>query len=198
METSFDTIPSWLRSGVDRGRYYSRYKELASGLLSPDRNAYFGGAPFLALHARRGDVLRFGQPEDTPALYRLLRDVAARWRRWVVVSDDSVTREQLSKDLREWGCEVITETAGGAPDELTQLRADFSALVAASGVLCSVRIGWSAFPYAATQISGAPLLMTCEFTRARAWRLCQAHSKIPIRGVYFGHRGAVEFLAANR
>jgi len=165
-------------------------------LVRPDRNAHFGAnVPFLALHARRGD--RGESPEDEGRLHEVLRVLAGRCRHWVVVSDDASTKARLAASLRDLGCLATTETDKAQVDEPAErLLADFQAMVGAAGVVCSVKGGWSSFPYAATRISGAPLLFTTELKEARIWRLFHAYSTVPIRGTHLGLAGAHDFCAA--
>src|SRR3954452_12005599 len=55
METSYDTIPWWLRGSVDRLEYYDAYKRLARGLVGTPATVFDDGRPYYALHARRAD-----------------------------------------------------------------------------------------------------------------------------------------------
>ena len=195
-ETSFDTIPSWLRSEpIDRLRYYARYADLAAGLLRVKQEAFFGReVPFLALHARRGDR---GGAEDDRALSEIVSRLAQEFRYWVVVSDDAVTRDRLVARLRKLGCLARTGTGtppGAEPSD--PLMGDFRAMVGAQAVVCSVKGGWSSLPYAATRLSGAPLLFTARLAEARIWRHFSRYSQVPIRGVYLGPSEVNEFAEA--
>lgn len=58
--------------------------------------------------------------------------------------------------------------------------------------------GWSAFPYAATRVSGAPLLFTEPLERSIKWRVIRAHSQVPVGGVYHGPAGVAAFLRLHR
>jgi len=194
METSFDTIPSWIRSlGIERAKYYSLYRYIASTLLSPGGARERRDAHVLAVHARRDDR---GDPKDEPRLDSALKLLAQRYRNWVVVSDDEQTRERITSSLERLGCALVTAAAARAGDPAERLFADFQALTTAAGVVCSVKGGWSAFPYAATRISGAPLLISSELKEARVWRVMSVHSKVPIQGIFFGAAGVSAFLAA--
>lgn len=194
METSYHTIPSWLRSrGLEQAEYYRRYRRVARGLLPARSVAPLSeGAPYLALHARRRDR---GEPQDEQALHRILESLSERFRQWVVVSDDRVARERLSESLAALGGTVLPVPGPAAIDSGDDLMADFRALVGAAGVVSSVKHGWSAFPYAATRISGAPLLIASRPAEARVWRLFRAYSAAPLQGVWVGPSGAEPFRA---
>lgn len=198
METSYDTVPWWLRDGIDRSEYYAAYERVARGLLgqaapSDDQRPYF------ALHARRADR---GRPDDDQALREIVAALAARHGACAVVSADPETVSMLHALLREANCEVReqpgppTAESGGAEgvDARTLLLNDFRTLVGARAVVCSVRGGWSALPYAATRISGAPLVFTETLERSIVWRVIRAHSRVPVRGVHLGAAGIEEFL----
>jgi hypothetical protein len=94
-------------------------------------------------------------------------------------------REKMTNALREIGCDVahVASTSAGLAD---LMWGDFEAMVSASGVVSSVGGGWSAFPYAATRMSGAPLLFTSEYAGSEVWQLLRAHSKVSILGVHLG------------
>jgi hypothetical protein len=190
METSFDTIPRWLRrDGIDRATYYRRYRGIARALVRPNGPAFFGGrTPFIALHVRGGDRGP-GQEELTLALLRVL---ARDFKQWVVVSESPAARERMTVALRELGCE-ITRAMSASEGPAEAVWGDFEAMVKASGVVSSVGGGWSAFPYAATRISGAPLLVASEYAASEVWRLLMAHSKVDVLGIRFGESGAERF-----
>jgi hypothetical protein len=158
-------------------------------LVRPNGPAFFGGRTlFIALHVRGGDRGP-GQEEGTLAL---LRDLARDFKQWVVVSESPVARERMSAALRELGCEAVRAmSASEGPAEA--MWGDFAAMARASGVVSSAGGGWSAFPYAATRMSGAPLLVASEFGTSEVWRLLMAHSKVDIPGVRFGASGAGRF-----
>lgn len=102
METSFDTIPQWLRHEIDRDSYYSRYRHIASRLVRPNRSAFFGGrTPFLTLHVRGGE--RGQGPEKLTG--DLIGILARDFKRWVVISETRATRENMTSALRKAGCE---------------------------------------------------------------------------------------------
>jgi hypothetical protein len=182
METSFDTIPHWLRHEIDRDTYYSQYRYIASALVRPNPSGYFGmRTPFLTLHVRGGE--RGQGPE---ALTQDLIGILARdFKQWVVISETLATREKMTNALREIGCDVahVASPSAGLAD---LMWGDFEAMVSASGVVSSVGGGWSAFPYAATRMSGAPLLFTSEYAGSEVWQLLRAHSKGSILGVHLG------------
>jgi hypothetical protein len=194
METSYDTIPWWLRSGVDRQEYYDAYRRIAHGLARASPSAFADGRAYCALNARRRDR---GVPDDDASLRDVVSLVAQRWRSWAVVSDDARTASTLRRLLREAGCSVA-ETGGGEdfPGGYTALIRDFTTLVGAGAVICSVRGGWSAFPYAATRISGAPLVLTESLEESLVWRVIRAHSRVPVTGVHHGPEGLSTFLAS--
>jgi hypothetical protein len=203
METSYDTIPWWLRGDIDRCEYYNAYRHLARGLVRPPLSVFDDGRPYCALHARRTDR---GRPGDDQALREIVSALAPSYRDWVVVSDDPETTSMLGTLLRAAQCTVAdlpdSAAAGSATDPAAESRAgliqDFTALVGARAIVCSVRYGWSAFPYAATRISGAPLVLTEPLERSTVWRLIRAHSRVPVRGVHHGPVGVLEFLQAQR
>jgi hypothetical protein len=182
METSFDTIPHWLRHEIDRDSYYSRYRYIASRLVSPNRSAYFGGrTPFLTLHVRGSE--RGPGPESLTR--DLIRILAHDFKQWVVISETPAMREKMTNELCKIGCDVgnVASTSVEIAELMWQ---DFEAMVNASGVVSSIGGGWSAFPYAATRIGGAPLLFTSEYAGSEVWQLLRAHSKVRILGVYLG------------
>jgi len=201
METSFDTIPCWLRSrSLQRADYYDCYRAIATSLLRPEKtdvDEKKGDTPFLALHARRGDKGNAGDKDD---LAKILQLLAEDFKHWVVVSDDQNTRNELMQVLESLGCRFVSSLYADLSSKpgSDHLFADFRATVAACGVVCSVRGGWSAFPYAATRISGAPLLFSTEVASARVWRMFRAYSKIPIKGTYLGLPETAEFRLALR
>jgi hypothetical protein len=196
METSFWTIPYWLRSdGIDRARYYERYRHVARGLLRPgDLPPRFDGAPYLALHARRGDR---GELSDDQALQQTLRALSPRFRHWAVISDDGPTLRRYTALLGALGCITQDAAEPGSNDSADRFMADFRALVGAAGVVSSVKGGWSAFPYAATRISGAPLLVAVDVREARVWRLFKAYSPVAIDGVHVGPGTTTAFEAES-
>lgn len=179
METSYDTIPSWVRGGVDRHEYYAAYREVARNLVAGVAPAFADGRPYWALHARRGDRGAPHAGEDT-----LAEAVASRSGDWVVVSDDPATAAALRHGLAARGCTVADVPA--AEDAYDRAVSDLRLLVGARVVVSSVRGGWSAFPYAATRISGSPLVITEPLAQSLPWRIIRAHSPIPIAGVFHG------------
>jgi hypothetical protein len=178
---------------VDRHEYYDAYRRIARGLARATPSAFSDGRAYCALNARRGDR---GVPDDDASLRDVVSLVAQRWRAWAVVSDDARTASALRRLLREAGCSVA-ETGGGedVPGGYAALMRDFTTLVGARAVVCSVRGGWSAFPYAATRISGAPLVVTEALEESLVWRVIRAHSLVPVTGVHHGSEGLSRFLA---
>lgn len=194
METSYDTIPWWLRTGIDRREYYETYRRVARGLIRAPTSARDDGHDYCALYARRGDR---GVPGDNASLREVVSEVAQRWRAWAVVSDDARTASALRRLLREMGCSVADTDAGeDGPGEHADLMRDFTTLVGARAVVSSVRGGWSAFPYAATRVSGAPLVVTEALGESLVWRVISAHSAVPVAGVHHGSDGLGTFLAS--
>jgi hypothetical protein len=194
METSYDTIPWWLQSGVDRRAYYEAYRRVARGLLHTTTSAFADGRVYCALNARRADR---GQPDDRASLRDVVSSFARRCRNWVVVSDDAQTASALHHLLQEAGCCVAELGIGddGPGGRGLPIR-DFTNLLGARAVVCSVRGGWSAFPYAATRMSGAPLVFAEPLGESITWRVIRAHSRVPVRGVHHGPEGLETFLAS--
>jgi hypothetical protein len=186
METSYDTIAWWLRGDVDRGEYYDAYRSVAGGLIRGATSAFADGRAYCAIHARRGDR---GEPGDDATLLSIVSSLLPRCRDWAVVSDDEGTASSLRRLLQGAGC-----TVAEAETESDVIR-DFSTLARARAVLSSVRGGWSAFPYAATRVSGAPLLWIEDLRESIRWRVIRAHSAVPISGVHHGPVGLEGFLA---
>jgi hypothetical protein len=198
METSYDTIPWWLRGEIDRDAYYTAYRRIARGLVRTPADPFGDGRPYYAVNARRADR---GRPEDDHALSEILSGLAARCGRWAVVSDDPATASATAEMLREAGCEVAEIPGPGgsevdpAAERLRGLWQHFTTLAGARAVVCSVRGGWSAFPYAATRVSDAPLVFTEPLERSIVWRVIRGHSEVPVRGVHHGPSGATEFVS---
>jgi hypothetical protein len=198
METSYDTIPWWLRDKVDRIEYYVAYQRIARGLMRPQASPFHDARHYYALHARRADR---GPPDDEHALRQMVSALAPWCSSWAVVSDDPRTASKLRAVLRAQNCTVapaehtVPRDGGQAgADGHARLIGDFKTLVGASAVVCSVRGGWSAFPYAATRVSGAPLVFTEALERSMAWRLIRAHSSVPVTGIHHGPVGVGAFL----
>lgn len=192
METSYDTIPWWLRTSVDRREYYETYRRVARGLTRETTALHAEGRGYCALYARRGDR---GVPGDDASLREVVSEVARRCGGWTVVSDDARTASALRRLLREVGCTVAEPNpAEDDPGGLAALTRDFAALVGARAVVSSVRGGWSAFPYAATRVSGAPLVVTEDLRESLVWRVIRAHSLVPVVGVHHGTDGLRPFL----
>jgi hypothetical protein len=184
-ETSYETIPWWLREAVDRHEYYEACRTITRALDAPT-----DGPPYCALHARRQDR---GAPGDDAALREIASSMASRCPEWAVLSDDPGTLAHLRELLADAGCRVVAP--GRDPgDELDRTIADFRTLVGARVVVASVRGGWSAFPYAATRISGAPLVLTEALADSIIWRVIRAQSRVPISGV---HHGALPSLSGG-
>lgn len=202
METSYDTIPWWLRGDVDRLEYYRAYQRVARRLVRAPTSMFDDGRPYYALNARRGDR---GRPGDDQALREIVSALARRFNDWAVVSDDPQTASELRSLLRAANCAVAeppdppaVELDGDTgTDRRARLIRDFTTLVGARAVVCSVRGGWSAFPYAATRVSGAPLVFTEPVERSIVWRVIRAHSEVPVPGVHHGLVGVAEFLRAQ-
>jgi hypothetical protein len=195
METSYDTIPWWVRSDVDRREYYETYRSVARGLARPTRSVFADGRAYCALNARRRDR---GVPGDDAALREVVSSIAQRWRAWAVVSDDERTASALRRLLREAGCAVArTDADEDAAGDYAALKRHFITLAGAQIVVSSVRGGWSAFPYAATRISGAPLVVTETLAESPVWRVIRAHSRVPVTGIYHGPEGLRTLLASG-
>ncbi|MFL5864593.1 MAG: hypothetical protein ACJ780_28170 [Solirubrobacteraceae bacterium] len=193
-ETSYDTIPWWLRSDIDRWEYYEAYRRVARGLMPKPASVFADGRAYCALHARRRDR---GVPDDEVSLRDVVSLVAQRWPAWAVVSDDALTALALRRLLREAGCSVADAGADeDDPGDYAGLMRGFTTLVGARVVVSSVRGGWSAFPYAATRISGAPLVVTEALTKSPTWRVIRAHSLVPLADVHHGLEGLRTFLAS--
>jgi hypothetical protein len=192
METSYETIPWWLRSDVDRREYYETYRRVARGLARATSPVFADGRAYCALNARRRDR---GVPGDDAALRDVVSLVAQRWRAWAVVSDDERTASALRRLLREAGCSVA-QTDAGEDDAGAALLRQFTTLAGAQVVVASVRGGWSAFPYAATRISGAPLVVSEALVDSPVWRVIRAHSRVPVTGIHHGPEGLRTFLAS--
>lgn len=194
METSYDTIPWWLRNEVDRQEYYDAYREVARGLVRATPPAFADSRAYCALYARRGDR---GQPDDLASVREIVASVARRCRDWVVVSHDEPTASALHRLLEDEGCSVAElGSADHGPEGHALPIRDFQTLVGARAVVSSVRGGWSAFPYAATRISGAPLVWTEPLEESITWRMIHAHTRVPIAGVHHGPAGVDDFLAS--
>jgi hypothetical protein len=195
-ETSYETLPWWVRRDVDRSDYYAAYRRVAQRLLGDRSGVNIGdGGAYFALHARRGDR---GAPADEVSLRRVVSSLAGRCRHWAVVSDESKTAVELRRLLEEAGYSVVSVypsrpvVDGG---QRTQMVLDLRTLVGASAVISSVRGGWSAFPYAATRISGAPLLVTEPLGQSLVWQVIRAHSRVAVAGVHHGPEGVESVLA---
>jgi hypothetical protein len=182
METSYYVIPWWLRTEVERDEYYDVYGRVARNLLGSRSSTTFDGPPYGALYARRRDR---GPTEDDAAIRLLVSALRQRWREWAVVSDDDNAALTLRRLLVEAGCSVQRSTES-SQDALTAMKRDFATLAGAQVVVSSVNGGWSAFPYAATRISGAPLVTVDGLERSDVWRVIRAHSPVPIAGVHHG------------
>ena len=202
METSYDTIPWWLRGEVDRAEYYAAYQRVARGLMQAQATAFYDGRHYYALHARRADR---GQLSDDQALREIVSALAPGCSAWAVVSDDHQTASMLGALLRAENCTVARSAepdlgVGGKrrADRHARLIGDFKTLVGAQAVVSSVRGGWSAFPYAATRVSGAPLVFTEPLERSIIWRVIRAHSKVPVRGVHHGPARVAAFVPPER
>lgn len=199
METSYDTIPWWLRGNVDRLEYYDAYQRVARGLVRAPATVFDDGRPYCALHARRAGR---GRPGDDQALREIVSALAPFCADWIIVSDDPETSSMLRGLLRTASgglAEPTNPTDGGTAvdagaDRRARLIRDFTTLVGARAVVCSVRGGWSAFPYAATRMSGAPLVFTEPLESSMVWRVIRAHSQVPVRGVHHGSVGIAESL----
>lgn len=174
METSYDTIPWWLRGNVDRSEYYDAYQRVARGLVRTPASVFGDGRPYCALNARRADR---GRPGDDKALGEIMSALTSYCRDWAVVSDSPETASILRSLLRAEGCTVaeppsvtpVGRTADDGADRRARLMQSFTTLVGARTVVCSVRGGWSAFPYAATRLSGAPLVFTEALDHSIVW-----------------------------
>jgi len=134
---------------------------------------------------------------------QLLDNLARDFKHWVVVSDDENTRHEIIASLGMRDCSAVSSLEPGlgasttsAENSIELLLADFKAMVMASGVVCSAPGGWSSFPYAATRISGAPLLFSTDVVNSPVWQLFHDYSKIPIRGTYWGVSGTSDFSKA--
>jgi hypothetical protein len=92
----------------------------------------------------------------------------------------------------------VAEAGAGqdAPGPKGALMRDFNTLVGAEAVVSSVRGGWSAFPYAATRLSGAPLLVVEPLEESLVWRVVRAHSRVPIADVHHSPDGLDAFVAS--
>jgi hypothetical protein len=199
-ETSYETIPWWLRGDVDRQRYYDVYSRVAGRLLRPTPDVFEDGRPYCVLNARRADR---GRPGDDDELREIVAGLTSLCRDWAVVSDDARTAATLRALLRSSGYGVAEPvdlpSAGPGSDDASDRRArlirDFSILARAQALVCSVRGGWSAFPYAATRISGAPLIFTEPLESSIVWRVLRAHSQVPVRGIHHGSANIEEFAA---
>jgi hypothetical protein len=123
----------------------------------------------------------------------LIGILARDFKRWVVISETPATREKMTNELRRIGCDVASfaPPSGGIAELMWR---DFEAMVSASGVVSSIGGGWSAFPYAATRMSSAPLLFTSEYAGSEVWQLLRAHSKLRILGVHLGMSEVRGFL----
>jgi hypothetical protein len=197
METSYDTIPWWIREEIDRAAYYDTYQRLARGLMTKPVDIFGDGRPYFALHARRADR---GQPVDEQDLLEIVASLAEHCRDWVVISDGAETGSELRVQLERIGCRVAQppepthrQDDPSHPDRRARLLAHFDPLRGAEGVVSSVRGGWSAFPYAATRLSGAPLIFTEPLEKSVVWRVLRAHSQVPIRGVHHGRDELSDF-----
>jgi hypothetical protein len=203
METSYETIPWWLRGDIDRLEYYDAYQRVAQQLVRPPATVFDDGRPYSVLNVRRRDR---GRPADDQDLREIVAALAAHSRDWVVVSDDPETASTLRGLLRAERCGVaelpdftaVEAAAASGADRRARLIQDFTTMVGARAVVCSVRGGWSAFPYAATRVSGAPLLFTEPLEQSIAWRVIRAHSRVPVRGVHHGPDGITDFLRPQR
>lgn len=198
METSYETIPWWLRDSVDRMAYYETYRAIARSLLPRSRVAFPDGRPYMALNARRKDR---GNPLDDGALHRIIKTLSVRSRDWVVVSDDPEAHAYWESRLTAAGCAVAESpdklcdvpTATDEADRRRRLMAHFETLVGANSIVSSVQGGWSAFPYAATRISGAPMLFVESLRTSIVWQVIRAHSRVPIDDVFHGPEDVADF-----
>jgi hypothetical protein len=203
METSYDTIPWWLRGNVNRLEYYDTYQRVARRLFHAPATLFDDGRPYCALHARRAGR---GRPDDDQALGEIVSALAPYCSDWTIVSDDPQTASMLRRWLRAPSCRLAdppnSTPDGSAVDAGAHRRArllrDFTTLVGARAVVCSVEGGWSAFPYAATRISGAPLVFTEPLETSIVWRIIRAHSRVPVVGVHHGPVGVAESLRQQR
>lgn len=191
METSFDTIPPWVETEqLNREAYYQCYASVARGLLPVKPEPATSTEQTIAIHIRRGDR---GNVEDDRYLENLLTTLSGSFKNWAVVSDSADCSARLGKRLLELGCRVLTKPKTGSLDALDAQLEDFLVLATAGAVVSSVAGGWSAFSYAATRLSGKPLLVASEWRDATAWRVLKRHSRVPIRNLFVGRSDVDRF-----
>lgn len=188
-ETSFATIPRWIRRQLRRDEYLETHRQVAAELRAPFNwpdSPRSPAPPYGALHIRRRDK---GDLPDADRLREIIRELSGAYRHWLVVSDCAIARRQTAELLGQLGCAPLTDPAAGTPgDAAERLFADFRGLIGAGVVVSSVARAWSAFPYAATSIGGGALLFTLD--RSPVWEMLRAYSPSPIPHVYFGPAGA--------
>jgi hypothetical protein len=188
-ETSFATIPRWIRRQLRRDDYLAAHRQLAAELSLPRNLAHEPRPPvppYGALHIRRRDK---GDLPDVDRLREIIRELSVSFRHWLVVSDCAIARRQTEELLGHLGCTPIPNPRASAPGDATErLFADFRGLIGARVVVSSVARAWSAFPYAATSIGGGSLVFTLD--RSPVWEMLRAYSPSRIPNRYFGPAGA--------
>jgi hypothetical protein len=190
-ETSFQTIPKWIRKQLNHADYLAAYDDVASELgrcPASTQGVTDPSLPYLAVHMRRKDK---GDVADEPELVRMIRTTARHFNHALVVSDDLLVREQTSRLLEAQGLTVLPQPVDPTSLDVSQrLFRDFHCLVRAKLIISSVAQGWSAFPYAAARMGQVPLLFTLE--KSPVWRVLRAYSSRNISSVHLGPAGAEE------